>query len=431
MELGIHYAEIKNKIEGLQNEHHNLKDAYKCLEVEKLKLIEKDHCREKKRHEAMEEAKAWDKKGLLSRLYDSLWNPGSSKGSTTAILNDIRAEKESLQKKVDVKTSELNAIHTNLTAKDNEVKLLEEKVSELQGAFDQEQLKHDSSTKAMRAEKEILQKEVVCLKSELAELKEMQTAKNKEVELERANAQQNFVAEKESLQKEFYGQKSELCKMQTTLTANDEEVESERANAQNLAAGKASLQKEVQDTKSELWEMQTKPTTKAEEVELEPQRTEFEEKVFKLQGALEPERLKHDAQIQHQSDETAQDTPLSSEAQHTRRDLFRATAESLQKEVDELKHKAESLQKEVDEIKQSKKKDADELSQSLQAVTQERDCHREKAESSQKELNEIKHSLAQLLQATSGTTILTFAGRRNDESCPSGASTQAEAKADV
>ena len=59
----------------------------------------------------------------------------------------------------------------------------------------------------------------------------------------------------------------------------------------------------------------------------------------------------------------------------------------MQKQVDELRHKAESLQKEVDEIRQSKKKDADELSQLL------------------------------------GTAILKFAG--------SGASTQAEAKADV
>jgi hypothetical protein len=218
--------------------------------------------------------------------------------------------------------------------------------------------------------------------------------------------------------------------------------DTERANAQNLAAGKESLQKEVQDTKSELWEMQTKLTAKDEEVELERAKAQnLEEKVIKLQGALEQERLKHDAEMQHQSAETAQDTPLSSEAQHTRRaehvvtdaggqqastindssagevtesqltqtkgleaidqerDLLRATAESLQKEVDELRHKAGSLQKEVDESRQSKKKDADELSQSLQAVTQERDFHRDKAESSEKELNELKDSLAQLLQA--------------------------------
>jgi chromosome segregation ATPase len=203
--------------------------------------------------------------------------------------------------------------------------------------------------------------------------------------------------------------------------------DTERANAQNLAAGKESLQKEVQDTKSELWEMQTKLTAKDEEVELERAKAQnLEEKVIKLQGALEQERLKHDAEMQHQSAETAQDTPLSSEAQHTRRAEHVVTdaggqqastindssagevtesqltqtkgLEAIEQERDLLRT-AESLQKQVDESRQSSKKDADELSQSLQAVTRERDFHQDKAESSQKELNELKRSLAQLLQA--------------------------------
>jgi hypothetical protein len=130
--------------------------------------------------------------------------------------------------------------------------------------------------------------------------------------------------------------------------------------------------------------MQSKLTAKDDEVKL------LEEKLVKLQGALEQGRLKHDAEMQPQS--AAQLTQIKKlEAIEQERDLFRATAE--------LRHKAESLQKEVDESRQSKKKDADELSQSLQAVTRERDFHQDKAESSQKELNELKRSLAQLLQA--------------------------------
>jgi predicted nuclease with TOPRIM domain len=144
---------MKTKIERHQNEHHKLKDAYKCLEVEKLKLKEKDNCRDKKLHETMEEVKALDEKVLFTRFFESFLNPGpSSMGSMKAILNDICAEKESLQKKVDCKTSELTAIETKVTAIDDEVKLLEDKLFKLQVVLEQERQNHGAEMQHQSAE---------------------------------------------------------------------------------------------------------------------------------------------------------------------------------------------------------------------------------------------------------------------------------------
>jgi hypothetical protein len=155
----------------------------------------------------------------------------------------LAAGKESLQKEVQDTKSELCEMQTKLTAKDDEVKLLEKKLFELQGVLEQqrrnhdaemqhqsaetaklkgeleqERLKHDSSTKAMRATKEsFLLKEGDGKESEL---REMQTPKNKEVDLECAQAQ-SLEAEKEILQNEILGKESEM------QTAKNKEVESE------------------------------------------------------------------------------------------------------------------------------------------------------------------------------------------------------------
>ena len=62
----------------------------------------------------------------------------------------------------------------------------------------------------------------------------------------------------------------------------------------------------------------------------------------------------------------------------------------------------------------------------LEAIEQERDCFRGKTESLQRELDDLKLILRQL-----GMNILKLGEMRNEESCPSGASPQAEAKTDV
>jgi hypothetical protein len=259
--------EIKNEIETLQNEHRKLHDAYTCLDKEKLKWQEKYNCREKELQEVMDEAKASGLKWAVT-LFANFFTPGSSKDSTKAVIRDIRAEKESLQKEVD-------------------------------------------------------------------------------------------------------GTKSKLLEMQTKLTAKDEEVVFERANAQSL-----------------------------------------QEKLYKLQSALEQQRLKHDAEMQHQSAETAEYT--SSEAQHTRRAEHVVT--------DAGGQQAGTINdSSVGEVTESH------LTQTKR-LEQERDLFRGQAESWKKERDDLMYALVQL---GSGMTILKFGERRNDESCPSGASIQAEAKTDV
>ena len=130
--LQINDTEIKNKIERLQNDHNKLQDAYDRLEKEKDKLQGEYNCREKKQREAMEEAQASDYNGILARLYENVFNSGSSKGITKAILKDMRAEKESLQKNIDDKTSELTEIQTKLNDKSDEVKLERAKTQKLE-----------------------------------------------------------------------------------------------------------------------------------------------------------------------------------------------------------------------------------------------------------------------------------------------------------
>jgi chromosome segregation ATPase len=488
-------TEMKNEIERLQNDHSKLQDAYNCLEKEKLKLHEEYNCREKElqevMQEVMDEAKAWGWNWLVT-YFANLFTAGSSKGSRKAVIRDMRAEKESLQKevdgkiydlqneltaknkevemerekaqslvaeeeslqkevdrqtselkemqtkltakdhelerertkaqilvaereslqeKVDSKESELREMQSKLTAKDDEVKLLEEKLVKLQGVLEQEGLNHDAEMPHQSAE-------TAKLKGELEQERLKHDSSTKAM---RATKESFLLKEvdgkKESLHKEVNGKESDRREMQTKLTSKDAEmkhqsaeaaeytsseaqVKLERAKAQSLVAEKEILQKEVDGQKSELRELQTKLSEKADELELERAKTQrlVTEKEI-LQKEVDG---KHDAQASTKNDSSVgqvRESQLRSqtkglEAIEQERDFFHDKAESLQKQVDELRHKAESLQKEVDEIRQNKKKDADELSQL-------------------------------------GTAILKFAGRRNEESCPSGASTQAEAKTDV
>ena len=64
----------------------------------------------------------------------------------------------------------------------------------------------------------------------------------------------------------------------------------------------------------------------------------------------------------------------------------------------------------------------------LEGIEQDRDNFRVKAESLQRDLDNLKLILRQL---GNGMNILKFEEMRNDESCPSGASTEAEAKTGV
>jgi hypothetical protein len=127
--------------------------------------------------------------------------------------------------------------------------------------------------------------------------------------------------------------------------------------------------------------------------------------------------------MQHQSAETAQDTPLSSEAQNKR------GAENV---VIDAAGQQASTQNDssVGEVRESQLRSQ---TKGLVAIEQERDLLRARAEFLQKQVDEFRQSSKKDADELSqlGTAILKFAGRRKDESCPSGASTQAEAKADV
>jgi hypothetical protein len=215
--------------------------------------------------------------------------------------------------------------------------------------------------------------------AETAEYTKMQTKLNaKDYEV------QCWAPEKERLQKEVDGRNSALRETPPKLTAKDE-VEFERTKAQGLEAEKESLQKEVDG--------------------------------------------KHDAEMQNQSAETAQYTHMFSETQNKRDEEnvvidaagqqasttndssvgevreYQLTQtkglEAIEQERDFFRAKAKRLQKQVDEFRQSSKKDADEF---------------------KKEADELR----QLSMA-----VKKIADRRNDESCPSGASTQAEEKPEV
>jgi hypothetical protein len=209
------------------------------------------------------------------------------------------------------------------------------------------------------------------------------------------------------------GQIYELVEMQNMLTAKKEEVELERAKAQSLVAEKESLQKEVDGTKSKLLEMQTKLTAKDEEVVFERANAQsLQEKLCQLQSALEQQRLQHDAEMQHQSAETAEYT--SSEAQHTR------CAEHVV--TDAGGQQAGTINdSSVGQVTESQ------LNQT-KSLEQDRDYFRGLAGSLKKELHDLRYTLVQL---GSGMKFMKIGERRNDEICPSGASTQAETKTDL